>query len=89
VIPYDDEDHAIALANDSDYGLGGVVWTQDPDRGMALATRIETGTVGINHYELHINAPFGGVKSSGLGRELGVEGLAPYLVTKSVYRAGR
>jgi len=87
VIPYDGDAHAIALANDSDYGLGGVVWTRDAERGMALATKIETGTVGINHYELHINAPFGGVKSSGLGRELGAEGLAPYLVTKSVYRA--
>lgn len=86
VIPYDREDDAVAIANDSDYGLGGVVWSADPERGLGLARRIETGTVGVNHYELHINAPFGGVKSSGLGRELGPEGLEPYLVTQSIYR---
>ena len=82
---YDDEDEAIAIANHSAYGLGGVVWTRDAERGLALARRIRTGTVGVNHYELHVNAPFGGVKSSGIGRELGPEGLEPYLVTKSIY----
>lgn len=86
VTPYDDEDQAVAIANDSDYGLGGVVWSTDDDHGLALARRIESGTVGVNHYELHVNAPFGGIKSSGLGRELGPEGLDPYLVTKSIYR---
>ncbi|GAA3528245.1 aldehyde dehydrogenase [Nocardioides daeguensis] len=86
VTPYDDEDQAIAIANDSDFGLGGVVWTSDADRGLALARRIESGTVGVNHYELHVNAPFGGIKASGVGRELGPEGLEPYLVTKSIYR---
>ncbi|MEU1275542.1 aldehyde dehydrogenase [Streptomyces sp. NPDC005799] len=86
VIPYRDEDHAVALANDSAYGLGGVVWSADAGHGLSLARRIHTGTVGVNHYELHVNAPFGGVKASGLGRELGPEGLASYLVTKSVYR---
>lgn len=85
VIPYEDEDEAVRMANDSDFGLGGVVWSADPDHGLALAQRIDTGTVGVNHYELHINAPFGGVKSSGVGRELGPEGLDPYLVTKSIY----
>ncbi|WP_435769053.1 aldehyde dehydrogenase [Nocardioides sp. SYSU DS0651] len=87
VTPYADEDEAIAIANDSDYGLGGVVWSDDPDHGLALARRVESGTVGVNHYELHVNAPFGGIKSSGLGRELGPEGLDPYLVTKSIYRS--
>jgi len=87
VTPYADEDEAIAIANDSDFGLGGVVWSADPDHGLALARRIHTGSVGVNHYELHINAPFGGVKASGLGRELGPEGLAPYLETTSIYRA--
>lgn len=86
VTPYADEDEAVAIANDSDFGLGGVVWTSDAERGLDLARRIESGTVGINHYELHVNAPFGGIKSSGLGRELGPEGLDPYLVTKSIYR---
>ncbi|WP_110206961.1 aldehyde dehydrogenase [Nocardioides daejeonensis] len=85
VIPYADEAEAIAIANDSDYGLGGVVWTSDEERGIALAQQIETGTVGVNHYELHINAPFGGVKASGVGRELGPEGLSPYLRTTSIY----
>jgi len=86
VTPYDDVDHAIAIANDSDFGLAGVVWTTDAERGLEVAARVETGSIGINHYELHINAPFGGVKSSGLGRELGPEGFEPYLQTQSVYR---
>lgn len=89
VTPYADEDEAVATANDSDYGLGGVVWTRDDERGLRLARRIRTGTIGINHYELHINAPFGGVGASGLGRELGPEGLDPYLVAKSIYLATR
>ncbi|GAA4548870.1 aldehyde dehydrogenase [Pseudonocardia xishanensis] len=87
VTPYADEDEAIALANDSEYGLGGTVWTTDPERGAALADRIESGTVGINHYGLDVLGPFGGVKSSGLGREMGPEGLAPYVALKSVYLA--
>jgi acyl-CoA reductase-like NAD-dependent aldehyde dehydrogenase len=61
------------------------VWTADEGRGLALAGRIETGTVGVNHYALDVNAPFGGVKASGLGRELGPEGIQPYLVTRSLY----
>jgi aldehyde dehydrogenase (NAD+) len=85
VTPYETEDDAIAIANDSDFGLGGVVWSSDRDHGLALARRIRTGTVGVNHYELHINAPFGGVGASGIGRELGPEGLEPYLVSKSIY----
>jgi aldehyde dehydrogenase (NAD+) len=87
VIPFRDEDEAVAIANDSEYGLGGTVWTADVERGIALADRIETGTVGVNHYALDFSAPFGGVKASGLGRELGPEGLAPYLQTRSVYLA--
>ncbi|MCW2800787.1 MAG: aldehyde dehydrogenase [Aeromicrobium sp.] len=86
VTPYDDIEDAIAIANDSAFGLGGVVWGADADRGFDVAARIESGSVGVNHYELHINAPFGGVKSSGLGRELGPEGLQPYLRTQSIYR---
>jgi aldehyde dehydrogenase (NAD+) len=85
VISYGDLDEALAIANDSEYGLGGVVWSGDVERGVQVARRVETGTVGVNHYELHLNAPFGGVKSSGLGRELGPEGLAPYLTTQSIY----
>lgn len=87
VLTYRDEDEAIAIANDSDYGLAGTVWTNDPERGTALASRMHTGSVGINHYALDILGPFGGVKASGVGRELGPEGLAPYVALKSVYRS--
>ncbi|MDN5913748.1 MAG: aldehyde dehydrogenase [Pseudonocardia sp.] len=87
VLPYDDENDAVRIANDSEYGLGGTVWTTDPERGQALADRILSGTVGINHYALDVLGPFGGVKASGLGRELGPEGLAPYVELKSVYLA--
>ncbi|MGI5200225.1 aldehyde dehydrogenase [Spirillospora sp. CA-108201] len=85
VLPYDTIDEAIAIANDSDYGLGGTVWTADEERGIEIGRRIQTGSFGVNHYELDLDAPFGGVKGSGLGRELGPEGLEPYLVYKSIY----
>ena len=85
VLPYADEDDAVRIANDSEYGLGGTVWTTDLDRGQVLADRIRSGTVGVNHYALDVLGPFGGVKASGLGRELGPEGLAPYVELKSVY----
>ncbi|BBY41595.1 aldehyde dehydrogenase [Mycobacterium mantenii] len=85
VIPYRDEDQAVQIANDSDYGLAGSVWSNDIDRALALATRIHTGTVGINQgYTMDPFAPFGGVKGSGYGRELGPEGLDGYLDTKSI-----
>ncbi|WP_089248210.1 aldehyde dehydrogenase [Rhodococcoides kyotonense] len=85
VIPYTDESQAIAIANDSEYGLGGTVWSSDPDRGAAVARRIQSGTVGVNGYQNDPTAPFGGIKSSGLGRELGPEGLASYQYPKSIY----
>jgi acyl-CoA reductase-like NAD-dependent aldehyde dehydrogenase len=85
VIPYRDEDDAVAIANDSDYGLAGSVWTGDTDRGLAIAERIRTGTFGVNQgYPMDPFAPFGGVKASGYGRELGAEGLDGYLDTKSI-----
>jgi len=87
VLPYADEDEAVAIANDSEYGLGGTVWTADEERGIALARRIHTGSIGVNHYDLDLAAPFGGVKSSGLGRELGPEGLDAYWELKSIYLA--
>ncbi|MEO3787244.1 aldehyde dehydrogenase [Actinocorallia sp. B10E7] len=89
ILPYDGEDEAVAIANDSDYGLGGTVWTADEGRGIDLARRIRTGSVGVNHYALDFASPFGGVKASGLGRELGPEGLEPYRTVKSIYLAGR
>ncbi len=88
VIPYDDVDDAVAIANDSEYGLGGTVWTSDVDKGLDVARRVETGSIGVNFYELDAGAPFGGVKSSGLGRELGPEGLASYQELKSIYLPG-
>ena len=85
VIPYDSDDDAVAIANDSDYGLGGSVWTSDHERGVAVARRVQTGTIGINGYANDPTAPFGGVKASGIGRELGPEGLAHFLTVKSIY----
>ncbi|MBE1549358.1 acyl-CoA reductase-like NAD-dependent aldehyde dehydrogenase [Mycobacterium sp. OAS707] len=85
VIPYADEEDAIAIANDSDYGLAGSVWTDDTDRGLAIAARIRTGTFGVNQgYTMDPFAPFGGVKASGYGRELGREGIDGYTDTKSI-----
>lgn len=85
VIGYRDEDEAVAIANDSDYGLAGSVWTADADRGIGIAERVQTGTFGVNQgYTMDPFAPFGGVKDSGYGRELGREGLDGYLETKSI-----
>lgn len=85
VLPYTDVDDAVAIANDSDYGLAGSVWTSDTDAGVDIATRIRTGTFGVNQgYPMDPFAPFGGVKASGYGRELGREGIDGYTDTKSV-----
>lgn len=86
VIAYDTIDDAVAIANDSDFGLAGTVWTSDHERANEIARRIKTGTFGINGYLMDLWAPFGGVKASGLGRELGPEGLSAYLTTKSIYQ---
>jgi aldehyde dehydrogenase (NAD+) len=87
VIPYDGVDDAVAIANDSEFGLGGSVWSSDIARANEVARRVQTGSIGINHYMLDPAAPFGGVKASGLGRELGPEGLAAYLQLQSIYEA--
>ena len=85
VIPYDDDDDAVRIADDSDYGLSGSVWTADVDRGLGIARRIRTGTFGVNQpYSMDPLAPFGGVKGSGYGRDLGAEGLDAYLESKSI-----
>ncbi len=86
VIPYDDEADAIRIANDSDYGLAGTVWTADNERGMSVARRVRAGTYGVNMYMIETCAPFGGYKASGIGRELGPEGLMSYLEYKSITR---
>jgi aldehyde dehydrogenase (NAD+) len=75
------------MANDNDFGLGGSVWTSDLEHGQAVARRVQTGTIGINQYLPDPAAPFGGVKDSGLGRELGPEGLLGYQQLQSIYRA--
>jgi aldehyde dehydrogenase (NAD+) len=88
VIPYDDEKDALRIANDSEYGLAGSVWTADLDRGMDVARRVRTGTYGINQYTMDFVAPFGGYKSSGIGREFGREGLEHYVESKSILPPG-
>ena len=88
VIPYDDEADAVRIANDSDYGLAGTVWTADSDRGLDIARRVRAGTYGVNTYMIESSSPFGGYKNSGVGRELGPEGLSAYLEYKSIARLG-
>ncbi len=84
VIPYDSDDDAVAIANDSAYGLGGGVWTSDVERGMTIARRIRTGRVSVNGADSGLVAPFGGFKDSGIGREAGPEGLLAYMELKSI-----
>ncbi|ETZ40191.1 aldehyde dehydrogenase family protein [Mycobacterium intracellulare MIN_052511_1280] len=88
VIPYDDEAEAVRIANDSDFGLAGSVWTRDVPHGLDIATRVRTGTYGINMYMLDISTPFGGFKQSGVGREFGPEGLEEYVEIQSIVGAG-
>jgi aldehyde dehydrogenase (NAD+) len=86
VIKYKDVDDAIAMANDSIYGLGGAVFTRDIPKAIEIAKRIRTGTVWINDYHLlNALAPFGGYKQSGVGRELGPHGLLEYTQVKHIH----
>jgi aldehyde dehydrogenase (NAD+) len=85
VIPYDDVDDAVAIANDSPYGLGGSVWTKDRQAGLAIARRVRTGMFGINSFAPEFGVPFGGFKASGIGREYGPEAFDEYVEMKSVY----
>jgi acyl-CoA reductase-like NAD-dependent aldehyde dehydrogenase len=84
ILPYDTEDEAIAIANDSAYGLAGAVWAGDPERAKQVARRIRTGQVDINGGSFNPLAPFGGFKQSGHGRELGRFGLEEFLEIKSL-----
>lgn len=84
IIAYDTVDDAIAIANDSVYGLAGSVWTADVPRGIEIASKIRTGTYGINWYAFDPCCPFGGYKNSGIGRENGKEGVEHFTQQKSV-----
>jgi acyl-CoA reductase-like NAD-dependent aldehyde dehydrogenase len=83
-IPYTDEDDAIRIANDSEYGLSGGVWSVDTEHAMAIARRIRTGTVGINGQPNSFDGPFGGFKASGIGREHGTVGVATYTELQTI-----
>ncbi|MDT0420242.1 aldehyde dehydrogenase [Streptomyces evansiae] len=86
LIPYEDEDDAVRLANDSPFGLSGGVWTTDPEAGLALARRVRTGMVLVNSAAPGYEAPFGGYKASGIGREFGTVGLGQYVEYKTIAR---
>ena len=89
VIPHDGVDDAIAIANDSPFGLSGTVWTEDEDAALAVARRVRTGTIALNTYTVDPDTPFGGYKESGIGREMGREGLDGYVELKSSRSPGR
>jgi aldehyde dehydrogenase (NAD+) len=84
VIPYNDTEEAVRIANQSAYGLSGTVWSADVGRGLAIARRIRTGIYTVNGMAMDFSSPFGGFKASGIGRELGPEGLAAYLEPKQI-----
>jgi acyl-CoA reductase-like NAD-dependent aldehyde dehydrogenase len=84
ILPYETEDDAVAIANDSLYGLSGGVWAGDPERAKAVARKIRTGQIEVNGGAFNPNAPFGGYKQSGYGREYGTHGFEEFLETKSM-----
>jgi aldehyde dehydrogenase (NAD+) len=88
VLRYRDEEDALRIANESDYGLAGSVWTADIAHGLEIAARVRAGTYGINMYTLDIGSPFGGFKHSGIGREFGPEGLDEYVELQTVIAKG-
>jgi acyl-CoA reductase-like NAD-dependent aldehyde dehydrogenase len=86
VTPFDDEAHAVALANDTPYGLSGSIWTRDSSRALRMAKAVQAGVLSVNsNTSVRVNAPFGGMKQSGFGRELGMEALASFSDVKNVF----
>ncbi|WP_217210384.1 aldehyde dehydrogenase [Streptomyces sp. AC550_RSS872] len=85
LLPYGDESEAVKIANDSDYGLSGSVWTADTGHGIEVARQVRTGTYSVNTFSLDMLGPFGGYKNSGLGREFGPEGFGEYLEHKMIH----
>lgn len=85
IIAYQNEEEAIAIANDSPYGLSGAVWSADLSRARSVASRLRTGMVHINGAAVDAKAPFGGYKQSGIGREWGAYGLEEFLETKALF----
>jgi aldehyde dehydrogenase (NAD+) len=85
VIPYDGgDDEAVAMANDSRYGLSGAVWSADPHRALEVARKVRTGTITVNGFTYDVGLPFGGFKQSGVGREWGLEGLEAYIEYQTI-----
>lgn len=84
VIPYDSVEQAVAIANDSNYGLAGGIWSSDPEKALEIARRVQTGTLSVNGAGPDFSAPFGGRKQSGFGREFGGSGIAEYVEYKAI-----
>jgi len=84
IMPYDTVDEAVEIANDTDYGLAGGVWSGDPERARSIARRLRTGQVEVNGGSFNPMAPFGGYKQSGIGREFGAIGLEEFVEVKSL-----
>jgi betaine-aldehyde dehydrogenase len=88
VIPFEDEDEAVRLANDTPYGLSGSIWTRDGARALRVARALDSGVLSVNsNSSVRVSTPFGGMKQSGFGRELGMHGLEGYSDVKNVFIA--
>ena len=88
VLPFDDEADAVALANDTAYGLSGSIWTDNLSRALRVSRAVEAGNLSVNsHSSVRYNTPFGGFKASGLGRELGPDAPLSFTETKNVFIA--